>query len=688
MAIRKSRKAKSFTRRAVALGGLKIIMLSTLSIRMYNLQVRYGEKYRVDAEENRIEQYPIMPPRGVIKDRFGKVLADGKLKYEAYVEFDKETDREAIFRKLSGLLSLEDKEAESLHKRLVEAKVASPTLVSDKLDWHKLSTLEENSYFLPKLHIESAISRDYMEPENMGHIIGYVAAPSKAQIEKASEDDLLIRQPQYKVGKSGIEATQEQILRGESGVQEVEVDARRTRIRNLDRHEPKAGQELTLTIDYDLQAFTMERLHGKGGLSKERAAAVCIDVETGDVLAMGSVPTYNPNLMINGVSTEYWKELTTNPDAPLTNNAVGIAISPGSTYKIMTSIAGLKSEKIKPSTTFHCPGYYELGNRVFHCWNRDGHGNVNLMTGTAGSCNVYFFNVALACGVNAISKVAHEFGLGEPTGIELPRELIGTIPDTAWKKKTFKEGWYDGETLNTAIGQGYVQTTPLQLAVQAARIASGKKVSPRLVLDPNNPYPQFPDVDVDPETMQLIRKTMTAVVNAPYGTGFSHRIPMDAYAYAGKTGTTQVVDKTFKYTPEMKKERYHALFLGFAPVDKPKYACAVVVIHGGYGGAVAAPIARDIFLKVQEMADRRSGRTPPMTYDSFKYQEQAIENSTPTAPTNDEVLDDNNLPKSMQHNLPEQNGSEYVPPPVRKQPQREQEEPSEGVIDDIINSIF
>lgn len=610
-------KSQHFTRRALLLAGGKLMLLSVLGGRLYYLQTAESKKYKSMAEGNRVRIFPIVPKRGRMLDRNGNVLAMGERRYQVKYESVGDKQSDMIIQKVAVLLELDFNHQQKLLERLASLKFGQTLVIEDYVDWQKVAKVEVNIHELPGITVSSPEVRSYPYAEATAHLLGYMGAPSEEDIER----DALYRYPDFRIGKTGLEKAQEDRLRGEAGMRQVEVNSHGAYVRELDIHKGKQGEDVTLTIDIDIQQYVVEKLAGKGGLVTEGGSAVLLDIRSGDVLAMASVPSYDNNQFIRGISADYWKDLTENPDTPFAFKPIALQYPPGSTFKTITALAALDAGVITTNTDFYCPGYYEFGGRKFHCWERGGHGHVNLKKAIAQSCNVYFYKLALRLGVNKMAAMARQFGLGEATGIDLPGEKSGIVPDKAWKRAERGKPWYNGETLNTAIGQGFLLVTPLQLAVMMARLASyGKKVSPNIVLDTSlEKYElvrldnqekvllpgrkrEFEQIEVHPWHIRSVLKGMEAVMNEEYGGGWHSRIKNPEYKMAGKTGTAQVLsNKTFKYVPKNKDERYHALFIGYAPVSDPRYAVSVVIEHGGYGSTIATPIARDILWKAQKM---------------------------------------------------------------------------------------
>ena len=457
-----------------------------------------------------------------------------------------------------------------------------PITVQEDLTWTELSRVEVNAPDLPGVSLDAGLLRDYPVGSIMAHVLGYVGPVSESELN----GDPLLELPEFRIGKNGIEKVYDQALRGRAGISRFEVNALGREIKELYRYDGEPGRDLTLTIDLDLQRYVHERLSGE-----QSAAVVVLDVHTGDVLALASVPTFDPRAFINGLSRDTWRELTTNANAPLVNKAIGGQYPPGSTFKLIVALAALEAGATGPDYEVFCPGSIRLGDHQFHCWKRWGHGRLKLVQALAQSCDVYFYDLARRVGVDAIAAMARRFGLGQTLGIDLPGERAGLVPDRAWKQATRGVPWQLGETLITGIGQGYMQATPLQLAVMAARIANGgRAVKPRLVRDPDR-QPRAPG---RPSRRRRSgsrtgrsgssRQGMYEVVNGQHGTARQASLGDPQVALAGKTGTSQVrrISRAERATTVRKneekpwEERDHALFVAFAP-----YRRAALRARGG-----------------------------------------------------------------------------------------------------------
>lgn len=607
-------KSHNFTRRAIVLAGGNLLLLTVLGARLYQLQMIDADKYQTMAEGNRVRIFPTMPRRGKLLDRKGDIIAEGQRRYQVVFEPMGSKEATTILQKAAELLEMDFNTNQALQKKLAKLRFNETLLVQDFVEWDQVTKIEVNAQELPGVRVITPEVRHYPYGAATAPFTGYIGIPSEHDIQ----DNELYRQPDFRIGKTGIELTQETQLQGHPGIREVEVNARGAFVRELRAEKDTPGEDITLTIDMDLQKIAVEQLTGKGGLKTEGGSAVLMDIETGGVLAMASVPSYDPNQFVRGIKPDYWKTLNADLDKPLTNKAIS-PYPPGSTFKTITAMAALEAGLASEHTSFYCGGYYAFGGRRFHC--SHSHGSVNLPQAIGVSCNVYFYNLGRIVGIERLAAMARKFGLDAPTGLELPGEKAGLIADEAWKRKTFKQPWYAGETLSIAIGQGYTLATPAQLVTQVARIASGKRIKPTFIanrgmdgyemvlLDNGEKMllpgkkQEFENMDVNPAHLALVRRGMYMAINEPHGTGYSLRDTGDPdYLIAGKTGTSQVLsNKRFENVPAERAQRYHAVFIGFAPVGNPRFAASVLVEHGGYGATAAAPVAKALLLKAREI---------------------------------------------------------------------------------------
>jgi len=599
-------RSKIFTRRALMLAGGKAALVGTLAARMYYLQVVESDKYTMLAEDNRVSIRLLPPPRGLILDRNGIAMAINQHNYRVLVVPENTPTLTYTLDALSTIITLTEHDRARVAKETKRRRSFMPITVRENLSWEEVARIEVNAPDLPGVLIDVGQSRYYPLQSLGAHILGYVSAVSENDLTGDPLEEL----PGFRIGKGGVEKIYDMALRGRGGTSSMEVNAVGRVIRELERNEGEPGVDLALTLDMRLQEYAAQRL------GDESAACVVMDIHTGEVLVMASTPSYDPNSFNRGLTADEWKDLSTNPRSPLQNKALSGTFAPGSTFKMLTAMAALEAGAMTPDQRVFCSGHMQLGNIKFHCWKKGGHGAMDLVGGLKNSCDVYFYEMARRVGYEKIAEVARRFGLGGFTGIDLPNERPGLIPDRAWKKKTLKQPWHPGETLINAIGQGYVLATPLQLATMTARIANGglavePHVARDLIQDKSalpRPTPDWPSCGMAQKHIAWVRKGMFAVSNEPGGTAFRARIEQEGMWLSGKTGSAQVRrismrerESGVKKNDELPwKERDHALFVAYAPEDNPRYSIAVVVEHGGGGSAVAAPIARDIMIEVQK----------------------------------------------------------------------------------------
>ncbi len=614
-----SDRQKVFSRRVALLAGGKFALLSALVGRMYYLQVIESARYATLAEENRINLRLLAPPRGRIVDRFGVPMAVNQQNYRVVLISEAAHDVDETLQLLGTIIPIGDGEKRRILRDIRRRRGFVPVTVRENLNWEEVARIEVNMPDLPGVMIDVGQSRHYPHREDTAHVLGYVAAVSEAEIG----GDPLLELPGFRIGKAGIEKVYDLALRGTGGSSQVEVNALGRVIREIRRREGQPGAEVTLTIDLELQKMVVRRLAGQS------ASVVVMDVHTGDVLAMASTPSFDPNAFNKGLSAEEWRGLVSNPMAPLTNKAIRGQYAPGSTFKIVVALAALEKGAITPETTFFCPGFLKLGDATFHCWKRGGHGTVDLAKGITESCDVYFYETARRTGIDHIAAMARRLGFGRRLGLDLPGEQPGLVPTRDWKLATMDMPWQKGETLIAGIGQGYLLATPLQLAVMTARLVNGGfAVTPHLTRDAvtlDGTTPRAKDrpasMGVAAAYLTLVRQATAAVVNSTKGTAYRARITEAGFEMGGKTGTIQVrrITKAERDAGLRKnedrpwKDRDHAVFVGYAPVHAPRYAVAVLVEHGGGGSTTAAPIARDVLLEAQRRDAARPPEAPRLT---------------------------------------------------------------------------
>lgn len=592
---------KQFSRRAVVLGIGQVSLFALLAGRLGYLQIVQNEKYQTLSDKNRISLRLLPADRGEITDRFGVPLAINTANFRVFLIPEQTEDVVETLSRLSRIIPLSEVEKESVLVEIERNRRFTPVLVKENLSWDDMARIEVNLPDLPGISVDEGKSRQYPLGKATAHVLGYVGLVSKSELT----DDPVMSLPGYRIGKTGVEKAYDQELRGEAGKIYVEVNAVGREIREIDRQEGQDGKRLTLTLDAELQLKCQERL-----AQEKSATAVVMDAYTGEVYALASHPAFDPNIFSSGISAEYWEELLANEANPLTNKAISGQYPPGSTFKMVTALAALENG-IKPDHTVYCPGYYEVGTDRFHCWKHSGHGYVGYISAMEQSCDVFFYEVAQKIGIAEIAKMARRLGLGNELGIEIPGEAPGLIPDKGWKRGRFGKPWYVGETVVAGIGQGYILTTPIQLATMTARLVNGGlAIFPKLVRaiqGEGNQIPEWSVLNIPQAHIDIVKRGMDAVVNNKKGTANSSKIEEEPYSMGGKTGTAQVRRITTRMRAQgienedlAWKYRHHALFVGYGPVTNPRYVCAVVVEHGGGGSSVAAPLAQNLLLMVQK----------------------------------------------------------------------------------------
>ncbi|MCC6942643.1 MAG: penicillin-binding protein 2 [Novosphingobium sp.] len=571
-----------FERRTFVLGALQTGVGVLLATRLGYLAVAQNEKYRADSESNRVNLTLIPPRRGWVLDRFGNALAANRADFRVDLIPDRVDDPDRTMATLASLLNLQPDRVRDIRDKLDKARGFQPVEVASSLDWDKFAAVSVRLPELPGVIPQRGYSRFYPAGAAVGHLVGYVGAASAEDYEK--ERNPLLITPGFKIGKDGLEKHFETRLRGVPGARRVEATASGRIVRDLGTREDVPGKPIQLTINAGLQDYAARRI----GL--ESGSVVVMDCETGDVLAMASMPSFDPNSFSDGIGRIEWKMLSEDDHVPLRNKVLRGLYPPGSTVKPMVAMAFLEAG-LDPSASVGCGGGLRVGNRVFHCWNRRGHGTVDMAKAIYQSCDVYFYHFAQKLGMDVIATMAKRLGLGQEVPRPYAGQSYGTVPDPAWKLRKYQKEWALYDTVNATIGQGYMLVNPLQQAVMASRIASGREVMPRLVLD--RKAPPVKSMGFRQDHLDFIHSAMSEVVNGR-GTAGRAKLPIDDVLMAGKTGTAQVVGLNVANGKSGAwKYRDHGHFIAFAPFDKPKYACAVIIEHGGGSGA-AYPIARDV----------------------------------------------------------------------------------------------
>ncbi len=586
---------KVFDRRIALLQGGSLLMAGVLTLRLANLQILQRNFYRKKADNNRIRVIPLIPERGKILDRYGDVLAGAIRNFRIdflVSEIKKnnisEMDHIEAFNKIADELKLTTAARQSILSRVDLTKKFFPVTIKENISWDEMVKYRQSMLFLPGLLISDNYQRLYPYKDNFTHIVGLVGNPTPFEAEQDKE----LKIDGLKNGKSGIEKWSDLKLRGKPGTLSAEVDARGTQVRDLGSVQSKSGRSIQTTLDSTIQNAMMTALK-----KHPVAAGVVINVQNGNVLAMGSLPSFDPNIFVSGaVLPNEWQNINNNELSPLPNRVIQGAYPPGSTVKPLVAISLLRNN-IDREETVTCPGYFTLGERTFNCWKSGGHGKMNLSDAIKYSCDVYFYTMSLRLGIEKIFRVFSDFGYGRSTGFIDKNERNGFIPSESWKMKTVNEPWYAGETVIHAVGQGYLLVTPLQMAVATAAIANGGKVVTPGIFPEKRPSR---DISYNAEHLEFVRHAMWRVVNEDHGTALGSRIDVPEFEMAGKTGTAQV-----RKLKEWEKQRGaaaqygsewalrdHGLFMGFAPADKPRYAAAVVIEHGLGGALAAAPVVR------------------------------------------------------------------------------------------------
>ncbi len=624
------------TRRAALLGGAQLLFMGGLAARMRYLQVDQADQFRLLAEENRINIRLIPPARGEIFDRNGMRLAQNVPSYRIVMVREDAGDVDLVMERLTQVIDLDP---ETYADALAEIKRSAPFLpvtIVDDVSWDTVSKVSVNAPALPGITPEVGLTRVYPRGSDFAHVVGRVGRVSQKDLDALEDPDQVLRIPRFQIGKINVEAREETKLRGTAGTKQVEVNATGRVMRELERREGQSGADLQLTIDAKLQGYVQARLSG------ESAAVVIIDCENGDLAAIASAPSYDPNLFIGGISSADYNPLLNSEYRPLVNKTVQGTYPPGSTFKMMTAMAALEEGLIGPDDTVYCPGHLEVADRKFHCWKRAGHGWVDLENSLKQSCDVYYYDLALKVGIEKISAMAKRFGLGIKHELALSSVAAGLTPTKAWKKAARDADWVIGDTVNASIGQGFMLASPLQLAVMSARIATGRAVTPRLIKSIDGieqPIDAETPLGMNENNLRKMRRAMYEVVNNRRGTAYRSRIIADDMRMAGKTGTSQVRNITaaerargVTRNADLPWERRdHALFVSFAPYENPRYAVSVLVEHGGGGSVAAAPIARDVILQAMAGGDPPLEAYPTGDRGRIKTQQRKLREIQPQA---------------------------------------------------------
>jgi len=581
----------SIQQRLPLLAAFIVLAALVLFVRLWYLQAVKGEYYREQAESNRIRPVKLRPPRGIIYDRHGRPLVENVLTFDISLVPEDAPDLEATIEKLSKVLKIKP---DIIHAALEDASSIrakyDPVKIREEAPWDEVAVVESHQDDLPGAIIEPEHRRHYPYAGMASHQLGYIGKVTQAQRKQAQTDVGML------TGQGGLEKICDKFLRGTAGRRMIQVNAAGRKVKDLGIEEPKPGTDLYLTIDLDVQKAAEDALGSRAG------AVVAMDPNTGEILALASHPTYDPNLFPRGISPKDWTRLMNDPTHPLYNRAIQSVYPPGSTFKIVVSLAGLDSRIIDPNETVTCKGSLKSGRHSFRCWKKGGHGAVSFHQALVESCDVYFYTMGDRIGIDRIAEYARKLGFGSLTGIQLPDEKPGLIPTVEWKKKRTGEPWYAGDSYINSIGQGFVLVSPIQACQMMSVIANGGTLyRPQLLKQTRNretgavnvfPQEARNKITLNPEVLQSIREALIGVVNEPGGTAHGAATPLGTVA--GKTGTAQVIAQKVAGRKLSEDTQDHAWFVSYAPADHPKIAVAVLVEHGGHGGAAAAPVARKV----------------------------------------------------------------------------------------------
>jgi len=620
-------KSKIITRRMFILSSLKLAVFIGIVVRLFYLQISENIKYRSLSDKNRLREWKIPPQRGIIKDYFGADIAKNTQVFQLHMTPEDVPNLEELFFKLSRLIDFNDKRKNNLIKKLKKRKPWETIIVSDNLTWEEFSRLNLFLHETSGIKPVVSVDRKYLEDKSSAHIIGYVAETSVKDLENSE----LLREiniPGLKTGKNGLEKFLNEKVIGKPGLQRFEVNSSGKRIKELKLIQGISGQDFRTTVDQEVQRYTSELL-------EDKSASVCVmDIFTGDIVAMVSNPTFDSNKFVYGISQKEWDLLIQNDKKPLMNKSLSGLYPPGSTIKPVVALSALENDIASPKLMVQCKGSIELYGHKYHCWKEKGHGFMNLRSAIKQSCDIYFYEISRRLGIDRMSITAKDFGLGKKVLSNFHEERSGVVPDTKWKLKNIGTGWVLGETLISGIGQGYFQTTPIQLCLMMAQFANGGyQIKPRIIDDKyalqstiNAWREEFSSIKNNlsesksglkklyrnKENIKFVNEALFGATNEPMGTSYRSRFTSEKYMYAGKTGTSQIRTISeeerklkLKNIDLPYKKRDHALFVAFAPYKKPRYSISIVVEHGGSGSSGAAPIAKKILKKVLDRHELR-----------------------------------------------------------------------------------
>ena len=635
-------KLRLISRRVFILGAAKLVLFGAITSRLYNLQISDRKKYEILSDKNRLREWKTPPQRGIITDYFNNILANNDRVFQVHLALDEVNNfNETIFR-LKNVVGLSDIEVKKIYKKKEKLKPWDTLVISDNLSWSQFSKLNLYLHEIEGAKPVLSTSRYYPYGNDLVHVVGYVGEASIKDIESKKE----IKEnhvPGLKVGKSGLEYSQENLLIGKYGIKRYEVNASGKRISQVDYIKEIQGKEVKTTIDIELQKSAQKLLKGTAG-------SICVmDIYTGEIIVMASSPSYDPNKFTHGINKKDWDEINNDPLKPLINKSLAGLYSPGSTFKPLVALAALEFGTINSNTVIQCKGHkhpYELYGIKYHCWKKQGHGYMKLRNAIKQSCDIYFYEMARILGVDKLSIIAKRYGLGSKILNDVYHdEKNGLVPNTKWKKNILEKNWYLGETVINGIGQGYIQTTPLQLCLMTAQLANGGyKIKPHIIFDDSIDYEKIKnkiqndiknsklnvseinnqnilkEKDINHyqrmyknhNNVKFVLEAMFASTNEKYGTSYKSRYDEEKYQFAGKTGTSQVRKITeqdrkldLDFSQIKYKNRDHALYIAFAPYNNPRYSISVLIEHGGSGSKIAAPMAKKL---IKQIIDRHKLR--------------------------------------------------------------------------------
>lgn len=597
---RNGEKSRVVERRTLVVIAFNLLAFAVIVARLYFLQVKEADKYKMLSDENRISTRFLVPPRGLIFDRNGEIIAKNEQDFQALMVAEQTPDIAETLNTFKQIVPLTEGEEQKIRKDLKNKRRFIPIKLKDNLSWNEVSKILLHAPDLPGVEIDEGLSRYYPYADIYAHVLGYVGPVS----DKDKKDNPLYMVPGFKIGKSGLERYFDYKLQGKGGTIKLEVNAYGRVMNEIERNSGEEGQSLTLTLDARLQRAAYE------AFGEESGAAVVLNVRTGEILALVSTPSFDPNLFTNGISYKHWNALLKNERTPLVNKAVSGQYSPGSTFKVVVALAALEAGVIDLNTRFNCSGGLDVGNIRFHCWRHSGHGSLNVVEALKHSCDIFFYETAMKLGIDKIHDMAVKLGMGNVLEVGLDNEKAGIIPTKAWKKARFGTSWTQGDAANSGIGQGYVLVTPLQLATMLARVVNGGyAVQPTFIKPTEKELSKIKRLDISTKNIEIVKRGMFEVVNGAGGTAGRARFNINGAMMGGKTGTTQVrrISMKERNSGILRDEqlpwrlRNHALFIGFTPVDNPRYSVAVIVEHGSSGSGVAAPIASKILQEALQL---------------------------------------------------------------------------------------